>query len=130
MTDESTSDQGRNYKLTPRRRTKDCHDSNQTQPSSAQVRRHHSGTAHNTQPITTVTIHMKGFNAKPDISILSNFQDKLRKLWRLWSICATQHARPQATNCYMYRNPNFERDFDCNLFLFDLGNFASWCRPG
>ena len=24
--------------------------------------------------------HLKGFNAKPDISILSNFQDKPRKL--------------------------------------------------
>ena len=28
----------------------------------------------------------------------------------------------------LYRNPNFERDFDCNLFRFDPWNFASWCR--
>ena len=32
---------------------------------------------------------MKGFNAKPDIhvSILSIFQDKLRKLSHLWRFC-------------------------------------------
>ena len=32
---------------------------------------------------STVKLYMKGFNAKPDISISSNFQDKPRKLWRL-----------------------------------------------
>ena len=45
-TTEATTDRGRNYKLTPRRRTKDSHDSNQTRPYNAQAQRQHSGTAH------------------------------------------------------------------------------------
>ena len=47
-------------------------------------------------------VQVKGFNAKPDISILSNFQDKLSKLSRLWRFVL---------------KPNFEMYFDWNYFV-------------
>ena len=45
-----------------------------------------------------------------------------------------QNFRTSHANCraygVLYWNPNFERDFGCNLSHFDWWNFASWCRPG
>ena len=41
-----------------------------------------------------------------------------------------QAAQTVAVYGVLYWNPNFEKDFDCNVFRFDLWNFACSCRPG
>ena len=65
------------------------------------------------QQITKV--YKKGFNAKPDISILSNFQDKPRKLWRLW---------------HFVLKPKLWKWFWLCSISFWLVKIASWCRLG